>query len=408
MKTYLVGGAVRDRLLGLPVKDRDWVVVGATPEVMRSRGFRPVGRDFPVFIEPQTGEEYALARTERKSGQGYQGFVFCADPSVTLEEDLQRRDLTINAMAMDEAGTLVDPLNGAADLHARVLRHVGPAFGEDPVRILRVARFAARFPDFSLAPETLGLMQAMVSCGEVNHLVAERVWQELARGLMEIRPSRMLEVLRACGALAVLLPEIDALFRVPERPEYHPEGTTGAHLLLCLDWAARQGYSLDVRWATLLHDIGKALTPPEEWPRHHGHESRGRGPGMAVCERLKVPVSCRDLALLAIRWHGHLYQLREMRATTVTRFLEQVDLSRRPERFQCLLEVGDCDHHGRALQPMPEFQDFQLWKNVAGAFRSLTLGPLLAALPAEQKTPERIAAVVHEARCRAVQGVLKR
>jgi tRNA nucleotidyltransferase (CCA-adding enzyme) len=275
MKTYIVGGAVRDRLLGLPVADRDYVVVGATPDEMLALGFQPVGKDFPVFLHPQTHEEYALARTERKSGHGYKGFKVYAAADVTLEEDLLRRDLTINAMAEDETGELIDPYGGQRDLAGNIFRHVSAAFAEDPVRILRVARFAARFTGFAVAPETNALMRQMVDNGEVDALVPERVWQEVARGLMDAQPSRMFRVLRDCGALARLFPEIDRLFGVPQPPQHHPEIDTGIHIMLVIDWAARQGFSLPVRFAALTHDLGKGVTPPELWPKHHGHEAKG-------------------------------------------------------------------------------------------------------------------------------------
>lgn len=293
MRTYLVGGAVRDRLLGRPGGDRDWVVVGATPQQMTDLGFRPVGRDFPVFLHPDTGEEHALARTERKSGRGYHGFTVYAAPEVTLEDDLVRRDLTVNAMAQDEDGTVIDPHGGQRDLADRVLRHVSPAFAEDPVRILRLARFAARFADFTVADETLALMRQMVDEGEVDHLVAERVWQELARGLMEARPSRMFAVLRDCGALARLLPELDRLWGVPQRADYHPEVDTGVHVMMVLDMAARLGASLPVRYACLGHDLGKGTTPADILPRHLGHEGRSVRLLRDVSERLRVPNDCR-------------------------------------------------------------------------------------------------------------------
>ena len=277
MEIYIVGGAVRDELLGRTVADRDYVVVGATPQAMLEKGFRPVGKDFPVFLHPATNEEYALARSERKTGRGYHGFAFHAAPDVTLDDDLARRDLTINAMARAPDGTLVDPFHGRRDLEAGILRHVGPAFAEDPVRILRLARFAARLADFSVAPETIELMRGMVASGEVDHLVAERVWQELAKGLMEAAPSRMFEVLRQCGALTRLLPEVDALFGVPQRADYHPEIDTGVHTLMVVDESARRGYSLPVRFAALTHDLGKATTPADLLPRHHGQEGPHRG-----------------------------------------------------------------------------------------------------------------------------------
>ncbi len=309
MKAYVVGGAVRDALLGRPVQDRDWVVVGATPQEMLARGFRPVGKDFPVFLHPDSGEEYALARTERKRGHGYHGFVCHAAPDVTLEEDLARRDLTINAIARREDGSLVDPYGGVADLEARVFRHVSPAFAEDPLRILRVARFSARFTDFSLAPETLALMRAMVAAGEVDHLVAERVWQELARGLMEARPSRMIERLRECGALARILPELDRLFGVPQPARHHPEGDAGTHALQVIDHAADAGLPLAARWACLLHDLGKADTPAAVLPHHYGHELRSAELAQAVSERLRAPADCRDLAVMLAREHGVLAEL---------------------------------------------------------------------------------------------------
>jgi len=310
VRIYQVGGAVRDALLGRPVHDRDWVVVGGTPEAMVAAGYQPVGRDFPVFLHPETHEEYALARTERKSGRGYRGFVVHASPEVTLEEDLARRDLTINAIAADAdwkgVGAVFDPYHGVADIRARVLRHVGPAFAEDPVRILRVARFAARFTDFSVAPETLALMRSMVVAGEVQALVPERVWQELARGLMEAAPSRMLTVLRECGALAVLLPEVERLWGVPQRADYHPEVDTGVHLLLVLDMAARLQASLPVRFACRMHDLGKGTTPAHVLPRHIGHEGRSARLLQGVCERLRVPTDCRETADVVAREHGNI------------------------------------------------------------------------------------------------------
>ena len=347
LETYVVGGAVRDRLLGRPVHDRDWVVVGATPDDLRARGFVPVGADFPVFLHPQTKEEYALARTERKTAPGYRGFVVHADPGVTLEDDLRRRDFTINAMAERPDGTLVDPHGGARDLAARVLRHVSPAFAEDPVRILRGARFAARLPDFSIAPETLALMRAMVEAGEVDALVPERVWQELSRGLMEARPSRMLAVLRACGALARLLPEVDRLWGVPQPQAHHPEIDTGVHLAMVLDVAAERGAPLAVRFACLCHDLGKGTTPRDQWPRHIGHEERGVRLLRAVCERLKAPVECRELAETVAREHGHVHGSLAFGAAAVLRLLERCDALRRPDRFADALLACECDARGR-------------------------------------------------------------
>ncbi len=347
MKTYIVGGAVRDRLLGQPGADRDHVVVGATPDDMVALGFQPVGKDFPVFLHPDTHEEYALARTERKSGHGYKGFIVHAAPDVTLEQDLRRRDLTINAMAEDETGALVDPYGGQRDLAAKTFRHVSEAFAEDPVRILRVARFAARFTEFSVAADTLALMRTMVENGEVDALVPERVWQEVARGLMEAQPSRMFHVLRDCGALARLLPEIDRLFGVPQPPEHHPEVDTGVHVMLVVDWAAQQHFSLPVRFAALTHDLGKGVTPPEFWPKHHGHEAKSVEQVRALCERIRVPADCRDLAVAVARDHGNVHRALELRSGTLVQLLERVDAFRRPERFEEFLQACECDFRGR-------------------------------------------------------------
>jgi len=347
MKTFLVGGAVRDRLLGRPGGDRDWVVVGSTPQAMVDLGFRPVGKDFPVFLHPETGEEYALARTERKSGHGYHGFLVHASPDVTLEEDLVRRDLTVNAMAEDDAGQLVDPCGGQLDLQARVLRHVSPAFAEDPVRILRLARFAARFADFTVAPETLTLMRQMVADGEVDHLVAERVWQELARGLMEERPSRMFEVLRDCGALVRLLPEVDRLWGVPQRADYHPEVDTGVHLMMVMDMSARLGASLAVRYACLGHDLGKGTTPADVLPRHIGHEGRSARLLKDVNERLRVPNDCRELADVVAREHGNVHRSGDLSPEATLRLLARCDAIRKPSRFAEVLLACECDARGR-------------------------------------------------------------
>ncbi len=398
-QTYIVGGAVRDRLLGLPVQDRDWVIVGATPEALLAAGYKPVGKDFPVFLHPQTHEECALARTERKTAPGYKGFVFHADASVSLEEDLVRRDLTINAMAEAADGSLIDPFGGQRDLAAKVFRHVSPAFTEDPVRILRLARFAARFPDFTVAPETLALMRDMVTAGEVDHLVPERVWQELARGLMYQRPARMIAVLRDSGALARILPELDALFGVPQPPQHHPEIDTGAHVLLVLDRAAQLEAPLPVRWAALLHDLGKGLSPREEWPHHYGHEERGAPLVDAVCARLRVPVDCRELALLVAREHGNVYKSGEMQPAALTRFLERVDLLRRPERFEALLFAAQCDAQGR-----PGFEDYTSpalprLRAAAAAFASVDAGAIARACSDKSQIPAR----VHEARVDAVR-----
>jgi tRNA nucleotidyltransferase (CCA-adding enzyme) len=349
VKVYLVGGAVRDALLGLPVKERDWVVVGATPEEMTSKGFRPVGKDFPVFLHPRTKEEHALARTERKSGRGYHGFTFHTGPEVTLEDDLWRRDLTINAIAQDEDGKLVDPHGGRRDIEARLLRHVSDAFAEDPVRILRIARFAARFArlGFSVAPETMALMRAMVDAGEADHLVPERVWKETERALMEASPGVFIRVLHECGALARVMPEIAALSGVPQRADYHPEVDTLVHTRMCVDAAARAGLVLDVRVATLLHDLGKAATPPEEWPRHLQHEQRGVPLVRQFCDRLRVPAAMRDLALAVTRDHLNVHRVKELRPSTLLELLERFDAFRKPGRFELALQACECDARGR-------------------------------------------------------------
>jgi tRNA nucleotidyltransferase (CCA-adding enzyme) len=351
MQAYLVGGAVRDRLLGLDAGDRDFVVVGETPDAMLERGFKPVGRDFPVFLHPRTGEEYALARTERKSGRGYRGFVVDADPSVTLEQDLARRDFTINAIAQDADGRLVDPSGGTRDIDARVLRHVGPAFTEDPLRVLRAGRFMARFASlgFSVAPDTLALMRAMVASGELSALVPERVWQELSRALASTTPSAFLRTLHDCGALAVVLPEVDALYGVPQRAEYHPEVDTGAHVELVCDMAARlaPGDAL-IGFAALTHDLGKALTPEDVLPKHIGHESAGVAPLRALCERLKVPQAQRQLATLVCREHLNIHRLFELRATTVHDLLARCDGFRQPARIAQLALACEADKRGRA------------------------------------------------------------
>jgi len=366
VKAWVVGGAVRDGLLGEPVNDRDWVVTGASPQEMLEAGYVPVGKDFPVFLHPQTKEEYALARVERKTGPGYHGFAFHAAPDVTLEQDLQRRDLTINAIAQDEDGALVDPYGGRRDLQARVLRHVSAAFAEDPVRILRLARFAARWPDFTVAPETMALMKGMVAAGEVDALVAERVWQELSRGLMERAPGRMFEVLRDVGALARLLPEVDRLFGVPQPPAHHPEVDTGVHTMMVLARCAAAGEPLPVRYACLVHDLGKGTTPQAEWPRHIGHEQRGEALIRGVNERLRVPVDCGELALLSAREHTHVHGSGALEAKATMRLLERCDAFRRPDRFLALLAACECDARGRlGLEDRPYPQRERLARALA-------------------------------------------
>ncbi|WCM89111.1 multifunctional CCA addition/repair protein [Acidovorax sp. NCPPB 3576] len=407
MQIYMVGGAVRDRLLGRPVNDRDWVVVGATPDEMAAQGYLPVGRDFPVFLHPQTHEEYALARTERKSGRGYRGFAVQASPEVTLEEDLSRRDLTINAIAEQADATgLCDPYGGVRDLQARVLRHVTDAFREDPVRILRVARFAARFADFTVAPETLALMREMVEAGEVDNLVAERVWQELARGLMEPAPSRMFEVLRACGALAVLLPELDRLWGVPQRAQYHPEVDTGVHVMMVLDMAARLQAPLAVRFACLVHDLGKGTTAADVLPRHIGHETRSAELLRDVCERLRVPVDCRETADVVAREHGNIHRSADLGAAALVRLLERCDALRKPARFAEVLLACECDARGRlGFEETPYPQRPRL-AAVLSAAQSVVTAEIAARAAAAGAAGPQVGEWIREARVRAVAGWL--
>ena len=388
MEIYAVGGAVRDELLGLPVKDKDWVVVGATPQDMLASGFVPVGRDFPVFLHPQTHEEYALARTERKTAPGYSGFAFHTAPGVTLEQDLIRRDLTINAMAEAADGTLIDPYGGQADLQARVLRHVSDAFGEDPVRILRLARFA----DFSIAAETLELMRSMVAAGEVDALVPERVWQELARGLMEARPARMFEVLRECGALVRLLPELDALWGVPQRADYHPEIDTGVHVMMVIDMSARLAASLPARFAALMHDLGKGLTPADILPRHYGHEARSVALLESICERLRVPADCRDVARLVARFHGDMHRVAELRPETRLTVLERCDALRRPDRFELILLACEADYRGRLGWEKRDYTQAAAWRAALAAVRAVDAGAIA------RSTAARVAATADDAR----------
>lgn len=379
-KIYCVGGAVRDRLLGLPVQDHDWVVVGSTPEQMVAQGFRPVGKDFPVFLHPESHEEYALARTERKTARGYQGFAVYAAPDVTLEQDLLRRDFTINAIAQEfddkhGDGKLIDPHNGIADLRAGVLRHVSPAFSEDPVRILRAARFAARF-GFAIAPETLKLMRVMVDNGEVDALVAERVWQELARGLMEKNPSRFFETLRSCGALAKIIPEVDALFGVPQPEKYHPEIDCGVHTMLVVDDAAHHDYPLEVRYAALTHDLGKATTPKDILPRHIGHEVRSVALVDALSQRLRASGDCRELALLAARFHGDIHRAAELRAETVIKLFQSADAWRRPERFTLLLQACASDARGRTGHEQDTYPQADYLLRLLSAARAVDAGEI--------------------------------
>jgi tRNA nucleotidyltransferase (CCA-adding enzyme) len=388
-KIYCVGGAVRDRLLGLPVRDRDWVVVGSTPEAMVAQGFKPVGSDFPVFLHPETHEEYALARTERKVAQGYKGFSIFAAPEVTLEQDLLRRDFTCNAIAAADDGTLIDPHGGIADLKAGILRHVSAAFAEDPVRILRAARFVARF-NFSIAPETLTLMRNMVENGEVNALVAERVWQELARGLMEKYPSKFFTTLRDCGALTKILPEVEALFGVPQPPLYHPEIDCGIHTLMVLDDAARQDYALPVRFAALGHDLGKATTPADILPRHIGHELRSAELLKPLCERLRVPSECRDLALLVAREHSHIHRAVELRPETIVNVFDRCDLWRKPERLPQILQACAADARGRTTHENDAYPQTAYWQRCAAAARSVNAGEIAQNCANKSQITERI------------------
>lgn len=407
----MVGGAVRDGLLGLPVKDRDWVVVGATPEAMTALGYLPVGRDFPVFLHPETREEYALARTERNTARGYRGFAVHAAPDVTLEEDLARRDLTINSIAsyQDSTGDKVifDPYSGQKDLDHRLLRHVTDAFREDPVRILRVARFAARFTDFSVAPETMALMRAMVADGEADHLVAERVWQELARGLMEQQPSRMFEVLRDCGALQVLLPEVACLWGVAQRADYHPEIDTGVHLMMVLDMSAQLGASLPVRFACLGHDLGKGTTPVDELPRHLGHEERSAKLLRGLCKRLRVPVECRELADVVAREHGNVHRSGDFGAAALVRLLERCDAFRKPARFEEVLLACECDARGRlGLHDSAYPQRGRLRRALTAAQSVATREVAEKAHLKGEKGP-KIGGIIHHARVAAVAAMME-
>lgn len=442
-QVYLVGGAVRDTLMAqlAPAQcsaaqhahvDRDWVVVGSSPQAMVDAGFQPVGRDFPVFLHPSTHEEYALARTERKTAKGYHGFAFQADPSVTLDQDLARRDLTINAMAvpasawLDDATfghddtavssfalntqQLIDPYGGLRDLQTHQLRHVTAAFAEDPVRILRIARFAARWPHFTVAPETQALMQHMVAHGEVDHLVPERVWQELSRGLMERQPSRMLAVLRDCGALKVLLPEVDRLWGVPQRAEYHPEVDTGIHLGMVLDAAAHLNAPLTVRYACLCHDLGKGTTPPSEWPRHIGHEARSAVLARQVSERWRVPKDCKELADVVAREHGHIHQSMGFGAAAVLRLLERCDAIRRPARFAEVLLACEADARGRLGFEQDAYPQAPRLYTALQAALAVATAPIAAQVQAQCTQPkhlgEHMAAAISKAREAAIAQAL--
>ena len=404
---YVVGGAVRDALLGVHASDRDWVAVGATPEELVALGYKPVGKDFPVFLHPQTGEEVALARTERKVGPGYHGFAFHAAPEVTLEEDLARRDLTINAIAQAEDGTLIDPHGGRRDIEARVLRHVSRAFVEDPVRLLRLARLAARLVDFTVAPETMALLRHMVAAGEVDALVPERVWQELARGLMSARPSRMFTLLRECGALARLLPEVDRLWGVPQPPEHHPEIDSGLHVMLVLDQCALLAAPLPVRWACLVHDLGKGTTPPDQWPRHLGHEGRGAALARRLAERLRVPTDCRELADVVAREHGNVHRSGSLDADGVLRLFERCDALRRPARFADVLLACECDARGRTGREEAPYAPASRLPPLLRAAQDVDSAVVAARAAEEGRTGPAIGAAIHKARRAAVHAALQ-
>ncbi|HDP89894.1 MAG TPA: multifunctional CCA addition/repair protein [Thioalkalivibrio sp.] len=403
MQTYLVGGAVRDRLLGRPVKERDYVVVGATPEEMVAQGFRPVGKDFPVFLHPETKEEYALARTERKTAPGYHGFVFHAAPDVTLEEDLRRRDLTVNAMAEAADGSLIDYFGGRADLEARLLRHVSPAFAEDPVRILRTARFAARYAPlgFRVANDTRQLMQQMVTAGEVDALVPERVWQELARALAEDAPQVFFQVLRDCGALARLFPAVDALFGVPQNPDMHPEIDTGVHTLMVLEQCARLTSDPAIRFAALTHDLGKGSTPRDQWPSHKGHEARSVQLVEDLCDRYRAPREYRDLAVITAEWHGHVHRAEEIGAGEIVQVLERTDAFRRPGRFEKFLTACHADSLGRTGFEDSPYPQAERMRRALEAARTVEPAPLVA----QGLRGEVLGEAIHAARIRAVEGL---
>jgi len=380
MKTYLVGGAVRDELLGYPFSEKDWVVVGATVEAMLALGYQQVGKDFPVFLHPETKDEYALARTERKTAPGYKGFAVHATPDVTLEDDLLRRDLTINAIAKDTDGTLVDPFGGVKDIEARILRHVSPAFAEDPVRILRVARFAARYAHlgFSIASETMTLMRNMVDAGEVDALVPERVWQEMEKALGEKTPVQFVEVLRECGALQKIMPELDRLWGVPQPPEHHPEIDTGIHTMMVLEQACVLSEDKQVRFAALMHDLGKGTTPKAEWPKHVAHEARGAKIVLELCQRLRVPNDYRDLAEQVARFHLHYHRALELKPATMVKTLEELDAYRRPERFEKFLIASEADARGRPGYETREFKQGDYFRHAFQASLQVDINELRA------------------------------
>lgn len=400
MKSYLVGGAVRDTLLGLPVKDRDWVVVGATPQEMLDAGYQQVGRDFPVFLHPQSREEYALARTERKSGSGYTGFTCYAAPDVTLEQDLLRRDLTVNALAQDENGTITDPFNGQQDLRQRILRHVSPAFNEDPLRVLRVARFAARYAhlSFRIADETMTLMRDMTGAGELAHLTPERVWKETESALRTRNPQVYFQVLRDCGALKVLFPEIDALFGVPAPAKWHPEIDTGIHTLMTVSMAAMLSPEVDVRFATLCHDLGKGLTPPALWPRHHGHGPAGVRLVEGLCQRLRVPNELRDLAKLVAEYHDLIHTFPVLQPKTIVKLFDSIDAWRKPQRVEQIALTSEADVRGRTGFEAIDYSQGRLLRAAWEVARAVPTKAVIeagftGAAVREELTRRRIAAV---------------
>lgn len=400
MKSYLVGGAVRDTLLGLPVKDRDWVVVGATPQEMLDAGYQQVGRDFPVFLHPQSREEYALARTERKSGSGYTGFTCYAAPDVTLEQDLLRRDLTVNALAQDENGTIIDPFNGQQDLRQRILRHVSPAFNEDPLRVLRVARFAARYAhlSFRIADETMTLMRDMTGAGELAHLTPERVWKETESALRTRNPQVYFQVLRDCGALKVLFPEIDALFGVPAPAKWHPEIDTGIHTLMTVSMAAMLSTEVDVRFATLCHDLGKGLTPPALWPRHHGHGPAGVRLVEGLCQRLRVPNELRDLAKLVAEYHDLIHTFPVLQPKTIVKLFDSIDAWRKPQRVEQIALTSEADVRGRTGFEAIDYSQGRLLRAAWEVARAVPTKAVIeagftGAAVREELTRRRIAAV---------------
>ena len=401
VQTYLVGGAVRDQLLGLPVKDKDYVVVGATPEQMLALGFLPVGSDFPVFLHPESKDEYALARTERKTAKGYHGFAFNTSTEVTLEQDLLRRDLTINAMAMDEEGKLIDPFNGQQDLIDKQLRHVSLAFAEDPVRVLRVARFMSRLSHlgFQVHPDTLLLMEQLVDSGEIEALVAERVWQEIKKSLNQAKPSAFFMTLRACGALKVLLPEIDCLFGIPQTKQWHPEVDTGLHAMLAIDQA--KALSNDVAFAVMVHDLGKGITPEHILPSHRGHESAGLPLVKAVCNRLKVPKDYKKLALLVCQWHLHAHTIMELRAKTVEKLFSRLDAYRRPKFLEKFVQACQADATGRWGEEFKTYPQADYIRNLFQAARSINKQPLFE----QNLTGEKLGHEIRQLRVAAIQSV---